>query len=286
MTNPPDLPATLREFTQMPRWEIIARGLRLDIHDGTYPPGAALPSEADIATRYDCSRPTVRRAIAALVGEGLLTVAHGRGTFVRTDPDRYLIVIGTDDHPDYLHTAPHGWISLTSSSPEEPQTDLRIGLAIDEATRTEAITFDTRPGRLLIHRRAAWTHLKTNRHLFAHSAAPAAALTHDPNPESVLHLFDDIDRNNHPNPYYQALTGDDNHTTWDITITAAMPSPALGTYLGAPPGTPTLNIRRTLYDSQGHPLEHTTIHAPANHYELTTTEHARHTPTSRIHLRI
>ncbi len=41
--------------------------------------------------------------------------------------------------------------------------------------------------------------------------------------------------------------------------------------------TPELRIQRTLHDDHDYPLEHTTIHAPANHYEITTT---KHTPTS------
>ncbi|WP_374212780.1 GntR family transcriptional regulator [Frankia sp. CiP3] len=168
----------------MPRWEQIARGLRLDIHDGTYPPGASLPSEADIAHRYDCSRPTVRRAITTLVGEGLLTVAHGRGTFVRTDPDRYLIVIGADDHPDYLHHPPHGWLSLISSSPEDAHSHLRLGLAIDEATHTDATTFDIRPGRLLIHRRATSTPAPSPPTPTPTHSAPSNSATTTPTPST------------------------------------------------------------------------------------------------------
>jgi GntR family transcriptional regulator len=53
-----------------------------------YWPGDALPSEHVLAQRFRVSRQTVRAAIAVLVGDGLLEVIHGRGTFVRTPPVR------------------------------------------------------------------------------------------------------------------------------------------------------------------------------------------------------
>jgi len=41
-----------------------------------------LPSEVEIASLYGVSRVTVRRAVAALAAEGMVTVIHGRGTFI------------------------------------------------------------------------------------------------------------------------------------------------------------------------------------------------------------
>ena len=45
-------------------------------------PDAAIPSERELMATYDVSRATVRKAIDALVADGLLTRVHGRGTFV------------------------------------------------------------------------------------------------------------------------------------------------------------------------------------------------------------
>ena len=45
-------------------------------------PEAAIPSERDLMATYGVSRDTVRKAIDALVADGLLTRVHGRGTFV------------------------------------------------------------------------------------------------------------------------------------------------------------------------------------------------------------
>jgi len=45
-------------------------------------PGHALPSERDLSQSLKLSRVTVRKAIAGLVEEGLLTQRHGAGTFI------------------------------------------------------------------------------------------------------------------------------------------------------------------------------------------------------------
>ncbi|MET0836921.1 MAG: GntR family transcriptional regulator [Thermoleophilaceae bacterium] len=46
------------------------------------PPGAALPSERELADRYGLARMTVRNEVERLTAEGLVYRLHGRGTFV------------------------------------------------------------------------------------------------------------------------------------------------------------------------------------------------------------
>ncbi|GAA1708418.1 hypothetical protein GCM10009734_09130 [Nonomuraea bangladeshensis] len=95
-----------------------------------YKPGQALPGEAFLANEYATSRPTTRKAIAQLVGEGLLTVAHGRGTFVRPTPDRRLILLGAAEREDLLSPAydpsRQGWEHVTVPSDAE-RADSRLG---------------------------------------------------------------------------------------------------------------------------------------------------------------
>src|SRR4051812_37277714 len=64
-------------------WAQIAEELRGQITDGTLPPDARIPSEADLTTRYGVARATVRQALAALVNEGLIVPHAPRGYFVR-----------------------------------------------------------------------------------------------------------------------------------------------------------------------------------------------------------
>lgn len=60
--------------------------LRSRIDDGTYPPGAALPSEPELAAELGVSRVTVNRAIGLLRASGVVRVRRGAGTFVRGVP--------------------------------------------------------------------------------------------------------------------------------------------------------------------------------------------------------
>jgi len=53
--------------------------MRADIVDGRTAPGHHLPSERDLASRLDVSRATVRRALADLVGAGLIEANDGHG---------------------------------------------------------------------------------------------------------------------------------------------------------------------------------------------------------------
>ncbi|MEO8672340.1 MAG: GntR family transcriptional regulator [Tahibacter sp.] len=52
------------------------------IESGLLPAGQALPGERELATQLSLSRVTVRKAIAGLVDDGLLTQRRGAGTFV------------------------------------------------------------------------------------------------------------------------------------------------------------------------------------------------------------
>jgi len=52
-------------------------------------PGASIPSEADLATRFSVSRLTVREAVKMLVGRGRLHIGRGRRAVVR-EPDSSL----------------------------------------------------------------------------------------------------------------------------------------------------------------------------------------------------
>ena len=53
------------------------------IHSSELPPGAALPSERDLALSLGLSRMTVRRAFEELVAESLVEQRQGSGTYVR-----------------------------------------------------------------------------------------------------------------------------------------------------------------------------------------------------------
>jgi DNA-binding FadR family transcriptional regulator len=57
--------------------------IRALIGAGHLPPGSKLPAEKELMVQLGVSRPTLREALRTMVGEGLLEVRPGRGTYVR-----------------------------------------------------------------------------------------------------------------------------------------------------------------------------------------------------------
>lgn len=65
-----------------PLYQQIRMLITQSLISGEWRPGEAIPSEIDLATRYDVSQGTVRKAINELADENLLIRHQGKGTFV------------------------------------------------------------------------------------------------------------------------------------------------------------------------------------------------------------
>lgn len=74
-----------------PLYSQLADDLRRRIENGELPPGEQIPSEKDLHETTGYSRSTVRKSLAILVKEGLLTKVHGKGTFVTEASSRPVI---------------------------------------------------------------------------------------------------------------------------------------------------------------------------------------------------
>jgi DNA-binding GntR family transcriptional regulator len=68
----------------MPIYEDIARDLLEAIHRGQYPVGGLIPTELELAARYEVSRQTVRAAMRRLTELGAVSRRKGSGTRVET----------------------------------------------------------------------------------------------------------------------------------------------------------------------------------------------------------
>jgi GntR family transcriptional regulator len=64
----------------------VAEDIKAAIAAGAYPPGALLPSEAELAERYAVSRGTVRQAFAALRADGVIASRRGARRIVIAGP--------------------------------------------------------------------------------------------------------------------------------------------------------------------------------------------------------
>lgn len=67
-----------------PLYRQIKRLLLASLEQGEWKPGEAIPSEFELAARFQVSQGTMRKAIDELAAENLLVRRQGRGTFVAT----------------------------------------------------------------------------------------------------------------------------------------------------------------------------------------------------------
>ncbi len=78
-------PAGLARGQGVSLWRQIAQSLEREIAAGLHRPGARLPTEAELTSRFGVNRHTVRRAMEELAGKGLIRIEQGRGSFVAED---------------------------------------------------------------------------------------------------------------------------------------------------------------------------------------------------------
>ncbi|MHA7282093.1 FadR/GntR family transcriptional regulator [Arthrobacter sp. TMS2-4] len=69
-------------MARKPLAESVFDDILEQIIDGTYPPGAALPPENDLAVSLDVSRLTVREALKQLQAQHVVEIRRGLGTYV------------------------------------------------------------------------------------------------------------------------------------------------------------------------------------------------------------
>jgi GntR family phosphonate transport system transcriptional regulator len=72
-------------------WRQIVSRMEQEIGSDRYPPGARLPTEAELSRIFAVNRHTVRRALEELSRSGLVRVEQGRGSFVAEDVLEYAV---------------------------------------------------------------------------------------------------------------------------------------------------------------------------------------------------
>lgn len=73
----------VRDALRAPRYHQVYVAVRAWVQDGTYGPGAQIPTEPELGRIFGVSRITVRKAIEELAREGWVVRRQGRGTFAR-----------------------------------------------------------------------------------------------------------------------------------------------------------------------------------------------------------
>ncbi len=100
----PDAPRASKAAVYAPLYRQIKSLLLRSLQLGEWKPGQMIPSELELANRFQVSQGTVRKAIDELSTENLLIRKQGKGTFVATHHEprarfRFLSVVPDDRAP-------------------------------------------------------------------------------------------------------------------------------------------------------------------------------------------
>lgn len=119
---------------------------------GEWGPGDAIPSEGELAGRFNVSQGTVRKAIDEMAAENMLVRRQGKGTFVATHSDprlfyRFLRLVPDDGDATHAVSDPLSCVTLAATT----EVATALGLAVGEPVlyverllrfRGEAVVFD------------------------------------------------------------------------------------------------------------------------------------------------
>ncbi|MGF7139902.1 GntR family transcriptional regulator [Roseimarinus sediminis] len=72
--------------SDLPLHKLIYEQLRRQISDGTFAEGTLLPSEHQLCSLYQSTRPTIRKALDRLTSEGYIKKQQGKGSIVKGVP--------------------------------------------------------------------------------------------------------------------------------------------------------------------------------------------------------
>ncbi|WP_329145405.1 GntR family transcriptional regulator [Streptomyces niveus] len=231
-------------------YQQVAAEIRSGIAAGEYEPGAPLPSEAQLIDRYQVSRPTVRKAIAALRAEGLIEVIHGKGSYVRALPVPAVTIERTITRSGKnFRTGHHAWQQVEAPTVYRATTTALtgplLGLAEGEALfAVDRLLSDPDTDTRALHRVLIpfATAAETEQRVLVPFATAA----------ETEHLGKAPDTE--PEQIYAILTKAGHKLTWTETVSARMPLPDERAALQIPDVTPIMHATRVTLGTERRPL--------------------------------
>jgi GntR family transcriptional regulator, phosphonate transport system regulatory protein len=109
-------------------WRQIEQILAAEIAASGFGEEGRLPSEAELARRFDVNRHTIRRAMLGLAALGLVSVEQGRGTFVQPGAIDYTIGRRTRFTENLRQQQSLGVLLSSSRVKAEPNVAKALGL--------------------------------------------------------------------------------------------------------------------------------------------------------------
>lgn len=228
------------------------------ISNGTYAPDCALPGEQRLAEQYNVSRVTVRRALDAVVADGLVVRRSGAGTFVCPANADYepVAVDFTTLIPQLVDMGQNTTARLLSFSygtaPQHVARDMNLAndQSVQIATRIRLI--DGRP----------FSHLTTY-------VPKDIATSYTEEDLASTPLFKLLERS--------GVRVRDAHQS----VTATLASPDVAEALGVADGSALLSLKRVLRDAQGRGVEYLAALYRADMFRLEMTLNRVHGNSTR-----
>jgi GntR family transcriptional regulator len=251
----PDNGQMVNRHSPIPAHQQIAADLRERIMTGVYAAGAKLPSERELVESYGVSRPTVREAVGVLESEGIVTIEHGRGVFVR--PPAEIIRLARSRLSRAARTNNEGaFLADAKAQGFTPSSSVRI--SFEPATERVAELLQIEPGTEVTVR---------DRVMRANGLVVQLAVSRLPREFTRDTLIEEV--NTGTGGAYARLE-DAGHTISRFAedVGARMPTGDERTLLQLPPGTPILTVTRIAYRVDGVPLEMNDMTLPADRYRL------------------
>jgi GntR family transcriptional regulator len=137
------VPSRVLHYGPLPLYHQLEQDLRERISAGEFKPGDLLPTEERICEQYGVSRITVRRALDALIGQGLILRRRGVGSFVaeRREGVRSVRLSGSLD--EFLSTAGSLDQQVLSLAAVTPPAEVVAALELpagEDAVRLELVS--------------------------------------------------------------------------------------------------------------------------------------------------
>jgi DNA-binding GntR family transcriptional regulator len=220
----------------------ISADLRRQIQEGTFGPGALMPSEPEVARQYGVSRQTARIALQALEQEGLVIVRPRRGRIVRS-PQRLLWHLSEFERPDHtvLSTSDAWETDIESQGHDPTRQDLQVERIAPPETVAARLNLDPRKDTSVVRRHVRYIDDKP------------AIISDDYFDEKIVQGTELAEPEDTTRENILAEAGYEQ--TYDIDeIITRMPTPEEVARLEIPAGTPVAEHIRTGYTANGKPV--------------------------------
>lgn len=225
-----------------PLYRQVEEQLARQIAEGTYPPGALLPSDAELCKMFGVSRITVRHAVDKLVASNLVRRQQGVGSRV-IGPDQAVKTASLVGYIDDVH--PHINFKLLSSDRRVPPASLATAMQVPPDTEC-----------------ACFINLN-------HVGSEPLSYVESFFPDEVARLLaeDDFTRHIPPSRLVEMRSGRSFSYATQTMGAVAAPQ-AIAALLGLPAGTPLIRMERVYFAVDGGVLEATAAHYHPQRYQF------------------